>query len=119
MGYAPLPQEGASHTPQQTLLRLLTQNLEMHFDWSLGCALQNDTLTATTEQRTTAELDKLWRIHGRSAISGPAGLPIVVLRVGSVEFVIDGKNRINKLVAANAPGSYSVIVVEAEQVKRE
>ena len=107
----------AGHTPKETLLRLLVQHCDLHFRWSLEQALQNDTLTASLESRTTAELNKLWRVHGRNSPIGPADCPIVLLRIGAYEFIIDGNTRINKFVAENDSDSHSVIVVEAEQVR--
>ena len=102
-------------SPQQTLVRLCMEHLRRRYGWSLSKALGEDTLTAHSENWTTAQLALLWRAHQRVQVLGPTDLPIVVLRIGQVDFLIDGTTRINKRVAENAPGTHPVIVLEAEE----
>ena len=97
-----------------TLIRLIRKHVDRRFVKSVCEALEGEQIQPSLEHWTTARLNKLWRGHNRTHVNGRFDLPIVVLRVGGVNCLIDGATRINKRVAEHMDGTHQVIILSVE-----
>ena len=112
------------HSPVDTLNRLLTKHFNTRFSEEPRSApvLTEEHIMARLEWWSTEGLDALWRGHQRATPGGPLQgsmileLPVVVLRLGELDCLIDGNNRVNRRIVEGAAEPHPVYLLELREV---
>ena len=102
------------HTPEQTLNRLFSENLEKwHAELYPGRPqIHVGNFNARQECWIVTKLEKLKRGHKKTDTNGPSDLPIIVVAYKGQTCLIDGTTRINKWVAEENEELHAVYVLE-------
>ena len=94
------------HSTVDTLNRLLVKHFHNRFsgEQRLPPVLQERDITVRFEWLPTQEAAALWRGHRRDTPGGPnmdpmiVHLPVVIARIGPLDYLIDGNTRINQRI---------------------
>lgn len=105
------------HTPLETLNRLVRKHFKVRFTEEIikPAKFRKDGISALLEWWSTRRLDSLWRMHDR--ISPGEGdptvidQPVVVVRIGSHDCLIDGNTRINLRMTNDVPEPHPVYLL--------
>ena len=111
LGYHAKP----DHSSADTLARLIRKHVARRFVDAFGQAFEDERISPRLEHWTTEELGELWRGHAKTNVKGDFEQPIVVLRVGGADCLIDGSTWINKRIAEQMDGTHEVIVLAVEE----
>ena len=105
------------YSPVDTLNRLLRKHLCSRGEKRAAPTLSEDDVKASLVWWTTQKLDSLWRGHEcvewRNPQMNPRfiDLPVLVLRLKTIDCVIDGTTRINRRISDGGAGPHPVYLL--------